>query len=960
MNSAIRITEHKIFLTIRNLNEPIRGYTEITFESTTDAIPRVLFLNARQMTIEAVRYGDTEASYNYVDTHKALEMSTGPIVRDASHFSRVCQDVLNSPELIIKTPKELPATVRIDFTVNANSSALAHYNGILYTNNILDGPSAWFPCIDGLGQRSHFQLDITFPNSLILAGPGKPTVLSSDQSNQIDTIRYTFPYPLHPCDLGFAIGDFKSNQLSQNVNVNFLFKEDEESFMHTMVPFIELLQEVSESFVPDETLLESYNIVYIPELQEIHSFPGLIFYPSSYIVPDGNAAVWVQIVPRIYEMCIAQFIKFLFPVSAPQDEWIIEGLIRYFTDYFLGFRYQISFAEERRWNDMNFLLKEDIHPSVVLSAIDPATGTAFRDEYLRIKAKLLINMIATSMSEPILLLIRQLFKTAQEQLIGITDKFYTIVSKFCSLINPKAFKHQWLNSNGMPIFTFNFTADPRNRQMRFVLYQSPSTKTTNIKFFTGYLVVQLRDLEQPHEFKFAVESQILQQQMKYYAHKPKRRSTMMTFVNGMQEKINIYSGVMWVCIDPSHSWLMRVYPRLPEFMLHYMLKLVRNVYTQHETIAALDEWKNTDETQNRLKDFLNNEACFYGVRGHAAKTLALFANDDLQSMHKVIQISWYKDHFYTKGDHSKPMSHNFQDLSKHFVQLDVIKSLSVIRTSTDYTPPDVVQLLKEIMEQSDNTGNQYTDDNFQAEVSLALGRLNPEIGLDEIEQILAERVRGTQLARGFCDTLLSAMYIALTANLLKQQGGPYLSREFEGYQTIISKMRTIIFSDSPFLQAKGEIFRCLLFMSLIGINITYSQLISDIKKLCITGKKMVAAQCLRELYRFVLNTLPFGARDRFEGQLLCFPENVTKKIVIDLITKSEDALDIAETLWSILTIDAKYHSILRSEALRAYTTLYGQGTPAPFLDRNVQAPVELVTSTLKTQIRVDTKTKRHK
>ena len=199
------------------------------------------------------------------------------------------------------------------------------------------------------------------------------------------------------------------------------------------------------NMLPDETILQSCNIVYIPELQELHSFPGLIFYPSSYIVPDGNAAAWVQIVPHLYEMLIGQYIYYLLPVNAPQDEWIQEGMIRFYADYCCGSkdRYQISFTQERMWNDMNYLLKEDIHPSVVLSAIDPATGFGFRDNYLRIKSKLLINMIASSMTEPLYLLIHPIFKAAQEQQIGVTDRFYSIVSKFCSLINLKSFKQQY-------------------------------------------------------------------------------------------------------------------------------------------------------------------------------------------------------------------------------------------------------------------------------------------------------------------------------------------------------------------------------------------------------------------------------------------------------------------------------------------------------------------------------------
>ena len=82
-----------------------------------------------------------------------------------------------------------------------------------------------------------------------------------------------------------------------------------------------------------------------------------------------------------------------------------------------------------------------------------------------------------------------------------------------------------------------------------------------------------------------------------------------------------------------------------------------------------------------------------------------------------------------------------------------------------------------------------------------------------------------------------------------------------------------------------------------------------------------------------------------------------KEHVINKITKGENALEIAETLWSILTVDAKYHSILRSECLRAYTTLYGQSTPEPFVNRPVKPKVELTTSILSLRMHVESKTK---
>lgn len=961
MNSSIHVKDQKICLTMDPETQAFSGYTELLLERGTEFNPRVIFLNARQMKIEKVQIDKEDAVFEYFDTHEALEMKIGPnglLIRDSSHFSRVCKDVLNSPELIIPLNRDLPVTLTIFYKVNKDSTAIVNRgDGIIYTNNELDGPSAWFPCIDGLGQRTRFTLDITYPKSLVCVGPGKDNLISTDETANTNTLRYVIPFNVQPKAIGFALGDFKqaSSMNKNDQSIQYYFKRTDESFSHTVSPYPELLEEVTNHFIDQDmfNVLSSLSIVYVPTLQEMHLFPGLIFYPSNYVVSDGNSAVWIKIIPKIYESIIGQLVYFGFPFTDPVDEWIQHGIVRYFADYFCGasHRYKTSFTMERRWNEMNYLAAEDIHPSVVLAEIDPATGYPFTDEYLRIKAKLLINMVALAMNnndsqQMLLLLLRQHFKQSLESFNGFKAKFNTMMSRFGHLINMKTFSKQWLESNGIPFFTFNFYSDVRNRVCKFVLYQTPSCKTTKIPFFTGHILVQLRDLEQPHEFQFPVENQLIQQQMKYYAHKPKKKTIRYYFVNGDTKEVRIYHSILWISVDPNHQWPMRVRPRLPEFMLHNMLDLFRDVYTEHEVLSSLEEWIETKETQDKLKELLVNEDCFYGVRGHAARTLALFANVENGSNTNVATLmDWYKSQFII-ADEDKPKPNDFQNLAKHFVQLEVIKALSVVRNSQNYTPDEIVKLLIKILDENNNNGNQYSDDNFRVEAALALGRVysdNDKLNID-IERLLVNRVRGSNTSGGFCNHLFSAFYTAITAVLLKKwmaMRNVTDNISSEDHKLTVDEMRHIIFDDSPYIECKATLFKCLLFFALINYVVTYPQLFSDIKKLAEDPKKKeVAAACLREVYRFILNTLPYSAKDKFECFLLFRPDSIKKEDVVKKMTTGEEALEVAETLWYIMTVCARNHSKLRSEALRAYTTLYGKDTPAPFFQRSVNKPTE--------------------
>jgi hypothetical protein len=49
---------------------------------------------------------------------------------------------------------------------------------------------------------------------------------------------------------------------------------------------------------------------------------------------------------------------------------------------------------DRRWNDVDVVFAEDVRPLVVPSAVDPAAGAADADEFLRIKAKLFVDILS--------------------------------------------------------------------------------------------------------------------------------------------------------------------------------------------------------------------------------------------------------------------------------------------------------------------------------------------------------------------------------------------------------------------------------------------------------------------------------------------------------------------------------------------------------------------------------------
>jgi transcription initiation factor TFIID subunit 2 len=646
--------------------------------------------------------------------------------------------------------------------------------------------------------------------------------------------------------------------------------------------------------------------------------------------PLGNLNVIYIVVPKLIEALIGHFVYFLFPVSDPRDRWMQDGICALFADIIASAKFSPSFRLERRWNDLNWLMVEDIHPSIVLGTVDPITNEPFYDKFLRTKAKLLMNMITMSLKstdQQLIFLMEPHMKQSYEPNSGfVTESFMQELVRFCPQINFSAFRHQWLLSNGFPIFTYNFTNDVRHNNIKLVLAQTPSAKT-RIPFFTGQMLVHLQDLDQPYDFPFPVENQIQLQQLQYFAHRRKTKIKEFAFANSRTEKVQVHQAVLWMTIDAPGTWICRVRPRLPEFMITHQFQLLWNVFAQHEAVSSMEDFAGTDKTLAQMEDLLKKPEIYYGVRCHAARALARFNSEQGESKHMTILLKWYTSEFFETVQGKNVLKpHDFHDAGRHFVQLEVIKAMSIIRDGQNYTPRQIVELLLHIFDKANNsTSNMYNADSYNAEVEMALGRIRPEDDQrynDAANNILG-KLRLHATIPSFCNITSSAGYLALTAISLKT----------DTYLPPVPEMRAVVLENTNYFEARASVFRDLLFLALYEKGVGFDELIAHLKSLVLDGHREMAALCFRELHRFVLNSPHIGDDNRFQTYLLALPEDMTREDLVAVITGGEHRLEIVETIWEIMTVHAQHHKILRAEAYRAYLTLYGDKLPAPYIER---------------------------
>jgi transcription initiation factor TFIID subunit 2 len=450
------------------------------------------------------------------------------------------------------------------------------------------------------------------------------------------------------------------------------------------------------------------------------------------------------------------------------------------------------------------------------------------------------------------------------------------------------------------------------------------------------MLVHLQDLDQPYEFPFAIENQIQMQHMSYFAHRKKTKTKEFTFQNEQQAKIIVHHAVMWLLIDAPMAWICRVRPRLPEFMITYQLELLRNVFAQHEAVSALEDFATTDLTLKMLMDLLKNDEVYYGVRCHVARALAKFNSEQLEFKHMNILLDWYEGQFFVKppagqAGKPRPKPHDFHEAKNHFVQLEVIKSLSICRDSQNYTPVRVVELLiHSLQEANNNSSNMYNDDYYNAEVELALGRIRPETDqyYSDAVTIIQAKLALHATIPSFCNIISSAGYLALTAIALKT----------DIFVPPVGEMRAVVLENTNHFEARASVFRDLLFLALARKGVLFEELVADVRWLVQNGYHESAALCLKEIHRLVHNSLHFGDENKFETYLLALPEGMTKEQLAREFTGGDHKLEIVETLWEILAVFGQHHRILRSEAFRTYVSLYGEKLPYPYEEKIAPPP----------------------
>jgi aminopeptidase N len=297
MCASLRVARQYVSITVDPETLGVSGFTEIEFAPTNRPPPQAVFLNARQMQINSVSLDGSSVAHKFIRSRDALAVRSGRFIRDASHFASICRVVLESPDLVIAVRQPPPFVVKIDFTVDDDSSAIVRDCGVVFTDNWADGPASWFPCIDSRAHRFSASLSVTCAVGLVAIGPGNAALTRS--SGDSVTMTFRIPFPVTASAIGFAVGPFSLIPESSGLSLYSL--DSSETFQNTMKPLTEIINAVV-AFLEyeDGTMLTSFRFVALPFLTEIKHFPGVCFLPPSMMLPIGNVNIIPVVIPLMF------------------------------------------------------------------------------------------------------------------------------------------------------------------------------------------------------------------------------------------------------------------------------------------------------------------------------------------------------------------------------------------------------------------------------------------------------------------------------------------------------------------------------------------------------------------------------------------------------------------------------------------------------------------------------------
>jgi len=316
-----------------------------------------------------------------------------------------------------------------------------------------------------------------------------------------------------------------------------------------------------------------------------------------------------------------------------------------------------------------------------------------------------------------------------------THHFLKLCRKLSKDIDLKEFADQWIYGTGIPKFYFTHHFNRKRMTVEFKFRQESTSNWGKKIKFTGPLTIRVH--EPSGVFDTEVQVSEVQQNFDVQYHtkykrirstksKKKKKSKKNMEEDELEddeetdenEEINWGEGtdrspVEWIRMDPDTEWLTLIILEQTHFMWGNQLQKDKDVIAQHHAISELKYHNIPEEAVSAvvltLEKAMLDCSNYYKIRMEASKTIVYCSA--VQGIEKLMKA--YKEQFcypYHESTHAFiPYSNDFSNLSEYFVQKSIPAGMIGARDEHDLAFYDVRRFILDLLENNDNTDNQYSD-----------------------------------------------------------------------------------------------------------------------------------------------------------------------------------------------------------------------------------------------------------
>lgn len=658
--------------------------------------------------------------------------------------------------------------VRVNYWVEKAETGIHFEDNVVHTDNQIRRARCWFPCIDDDNQRCCYDLEFTVAHNLVAVSNGNLLyqVLSKDDPPR-KTYVYKLDVPVSAQWISLAVGPFEILPDQHNGLISHMCLPPNLLELRNTVEFFHSAFREYEEYLDAKFPFGSYKQVFMaPEMAISSSTLGasMSIFSSQVLFDEKVIDQTINTTIKLAFALARQWFGVYITPESSDDEWLLDGLAGFLTDWFIKKFLGNNEARYRRYKANSAVCKADDSGATALSS-SASCKDMYGSHSIGINGKIrswksvaILQMLEKQMGPDFFKKILQaVISRAQSGSVRTisTKEFRHFANKIGNLERPflKEFFPRWVGSHGCPVLRMGFSYNKRKnivelavlRECTAKLDPNTSLRNGNPDFenrdadigWPGVMTIRVYELDGMSDHPDLPLAGERWQLLEIPCHsklaarryqKPKKGSRPDGSddngdMAGLDVRSSIESPLSWIRADPEMEYLAEIHFNQPVQMWINQLEKDEDVVAQSQAIRALESLPQLSfSVVNALNNFLSDSKAFWRVRIEAAFALASTASEETDLAGLQHLVKFYKSRRFDENI-GLPKPNDFHDFPEYFVLEAIPRAIAMVRAADKTSPREAVEFVLQLLKYNDNSGNPYSDVFWLAALVQSVGEL---------------------------------------------------------------------------------------------------------------------------------------------------------------------------------------------------------------------------------------------